>query len=121
MRPSAFAGANDPGDRDRAARRAPDGVPVPDRDARPERLHGRRAVARGRPRSRAAPCRSARSVAFLSYLAQILMSVMMATFSDALVPVLGQVGLADFAVVHLGVIGEYPWSAGWWRTSMAVA
>ena len=59
---------------------------VPDRDAGAQRLQRRRAVVRRVTGSTAAQMQIGALTAFLSYLIQILMSVMMATFMLVMVP-----------------------------------
>ena len=60
--------------------RPADGADVPDGHARAQRVERRRAVVRRATASTAGDIQIGSLVAFLSYLAQILMSVMMATF-----------------------------------------
>ena len=71
--------------RDRAARRAALRADVPDRDARAQRLQCRRALVRRVP-GRSGELQIGSLIAFLSYLIQILMAVMMATFMAVLLP-----------------------------------
>jgi ATP-binding cassette subfamily B multidrug efflux pump len=72
-------------DRRLAAGRPADGADVPDRDAGGEHLQRRRAVVR-RPPHRHGGMQIGALTAFLSYLMQILMSVMMATFMFMMIP-----------------------------------
>ena len=62
------------------------GDDVPAGDADPERLHRRGALVRRPPGRRAAQMEIGALTAFLAYLMQILMSVMMATFMLMMVP-----------------------------------
>ncbi len=81
-----FGGRQRRADRRLAAGRQADGADVPDRDAGRERLQRGRALVRRAPDRRRARMQIGALTAFLSYLMQILMSVMMATFMFVMIP-----------------------------------
>ena len=81
-----FDGANAELTGDRAAHRQAAGADVADRDARVQRVERRGAVVRRAPRSRDGTLEIGALTAYLSYLMQILVAVMMTTFMSIMIP-----------------------------------